>query len=94
MIGKYLRHGIGAAVGALLGALVATLAGRGITVDPDQVAGAAEALTNALTLFVTVFGYAAAEKFLRRFPWLDRIGYIERMKEKQAVGVATLPLYP
>lgn len=78
-MGKLLRHGIGALVGSLLGALTALLAGQGVEIDPGAVAETAASLTNALVLFVTLFGYAIAEKFLKRFAWLDKEGWIDRL---------------
>lgn len=89
-MGKFLRHGIGAAVGALLGAIVAALAGQGVEVDPGQVAEIETHLTNAATLFVTLFGYAAAEKVLKRFPSLDREGFLDRLFLKREARAAEI----
>lgn len=93
-MGKFIRHGIGALVGGALGALTAALAGQGIEVDPGAVAETTSALTNALTLAVTIFGYAAVEKFLKRFKGLDTEGWIDRIWLKKEAQVAeSNPLY-
>lgn len=75
-MGKYIRHGIAALVGALLGVL---LGASGVTPDPDAVQGAADAIAAALAPMVMLVGYAWTEKFLKRFPGLDLQGYIDRM---------------
>lgn len=96
-MGTYIRHGVAALVGALVGALVARLTGWGLVLDPDQVATFVDQLTSALVMGVTLFGYAAVEKFLKRFPWLDLKGYIDRAwlkkeaKQAQASGLASVP---
>lgn len=93
-MGKFIRHGIGALIGGLLGSLVALLQGQGVEVDPGAVAEATDALANAITLAVTIFGYAAVEKFLKRFKFLDTEGWIDRIWLKKEARVAeNNPLY-
>lgn len=87
-MGKFIRHGIGAIIGGLLGSLVALLQGQGVEVDPNAVSEAANALSNALTLAVTIFGYAAVEKFLKSFPWLDKEGFIDRLWLKREAAAS------
>lgn len=87
-MGKFIRHGIGALVGSALGTLVAWLASQGIEVRPEDLTIIEASMTNGLTLFVTILGYAAVEKFLKRFPGLDLQGYIDRLWLKKEASVA------
>ncbi len=86
-MGKYIRHLIGAFVGAVLGTITAQLALMGYTPDPVQMSALAESLTTALTLFVTLGGYAVTEKFLKRFPSIDYEGWISRLELKRAANL-------
>lgn len=83
-LGKYVRHFIAAAIGAIVAFVVGQAAANGLDVntDPAAYAGTVEAITG----FVMLFVYAMLEKFLKRFPWLDLEGYAMRQQAKQAAG--------
>ena len=72
-LGKYIRHGIAAAVGAALAFLVTTF---DLQFDPDQQA--------AIVTGGAVLGYAMVEKLLKRFGWLDPEGAADRDAIKAA----------
>lgn len=88
MLGKILRHGTGALVGALIAAIVAFFAARGVLFDAGQVVTTTQLLTDGLVGFIFLFGapiftgllsYAGVEKWLKRFKALDKEGWIDRL---------------
>jgi hypothetical protein len=84
-MGKYIRHTIGALVGALLGSLTSVLVAQGVDLDPARLDMLEVMLVDGLTLFVTIFGYAFTEKFLKRFSAIDPEGAADRAATKDLV---------
>lgn len=79
-MGKYIRHGIGILVTALVGALLPLLG-----IDPTLLSEEQATIVNNFTaafetflyLLLTFIWYPLLEKFLKRFPALDKEGWID-----------------
>jgi hypothetical protein len=89
-IGKYVRHLIGALAGGMAAVVVSQLAGVGIQLDPET-ADALEQVTGGLLLAVSTVGYAWAEKYLKRFEWLDPEGAADRRALKEMAEEGIVP---
>lgn len=85
-MGKYIRHGTAIIVAFLVGSIVSL---TGVTPDPDQVSTVVDGLASNVTELVMLVVYAFGEKFLKRFPALDKEGFIDRLWLKKEAS--TLP---
>lgn len=80
--GKYIRHGAAWLIGLLVGFIAATF---GVEVTDGQTFALTEGLT-ALGLIIIGIGYSYAEKWLKRFRWLDPEAWVERIWAKEAAS--------
>lgn len=85
-MGKYVRHLIAAGVALLVGAVVSV---TGVTPDPDQVNTIVDGLASNATEFLMLVVYAFGEKLLKRFPLLDKEGFIDWLWLKREAATTT-----
>jgi hypothetical protein len=88
--GPYIRHAAAVIVGIFFTWLVDLLPWITTYVPEEQIVGIQDALVGFITLTgLVVFGvvYAWAEKFLKRFGWIDPQGFTDRLWLKNRANI-------
>lgn len=78
-IGKYIRHTLAWLAGVTVTALVGWLEPLGIRITAEDVA-VLEGGVTVVGLILTGVVYSLAEKWLKRFQWLDLEGWADRLQ--------------